>query len=72
MTEKELRTKKEIKFDRLFSVFIGSLGTFAFGYFFASQDLIKMFISFLAVLFLIRVDKCNNDLEYGKYIEVKK
>lgn len=63
-----MRTKNQIKVDRLFSVLIGMSGLIGIGFFTAEEDILKMFISFLATLVLIRVDKCNNDLEYGRYV----
>ena len=67
-----MRTKNEIKVDRLFSLIIGNLGVFSMGYYLSTNNLLKMFLSFIAVLFLIRVDRCNNDLEYGRYTHKSK
>ncbi|KKM69993.1 hypothetical protein LCGC14_1445210 [marine sediment metagenome] len=64
---KKLRTKNQIKVDRLFSLFIGYMGLIGIGYYSATQDFLRLVISVIAILFLLRVDKCNNDLEYGRH-----
>lgn len=71
MKKRKLKTKSQIKTDRLFSLLIGSMGLLGIGYYTATDNNLKLIISVLAMLFLIRVDKCNNDLEYGKYKKEK-
>lgn len=62
-----MRTKSQIKLDRLISIFIGYLSLIVLGYSVAKANAVGMCISLLTMLILLRVDNCNNDLEYGRF-----
>lgn len=66
-----MRTKSQIKIDRLLSSCIGTFGSIGVGFYIAKENIIFALLCFCAMLFLLRVDKCNNDLEYGRHIKEK-
>ncbi len=67
----KLRTKSQIKVDRFISNFIGLISLIGIGYNLALQNILSLsfFLCFIGMFFLIRVDKCNNDLEYGRFVK---
>jgi len=67
-----MRTKIQIKTDRFFMVFIGILGVFGLGFYTAQYEIIELLICIAASSALLRIDKLNNNLEYGRYIKEEK
>ena len=65
-----MRTKRQIKVDRLFMVFFSTFGFLGAGYFLGTEELVKMFLCFIIAAYgSIRNDSLNNDLEYGRFVK---
>lgn len=70
--ENKLKTKTQIKVDRLFSCSIGGFGILVLGFGLGRANFLQMIVGGLSMLMLMRVDKLNNDLEYGRFAKSSK